>query len=190
MSFDNNKKMALSKQDKSKKGSLDAPIAGLVQAINASPDLYTTSSCSGRIVLLTQPMSAKKDQSGWIFASHEPVMPADVLKAIRLFRGNDAVWFRMEGFILHACCRTIGDAARLVLLARDAGIKRSGIISATDRKISVEIIDTERIDCPIAADGRLAVSESYVQWLVEVANQKLERTREKIKKVKEAFASF
>lgn len=38
-------------KDRSKKGSLDAPIVELVGLINGHPDYVTTSSCSGRIAL-------------------------------------------------------------------------------------------------------------------------------------------
>ena len=41
--------------DKSPKGGLDAPIADLVADVNRHPDLYTTSSCSGRVSMLLEP---------------------------------------------------------------------------------------------------------------------------------------
>ena len=43
--------------DKSPKGGLDAPIADLVADVNRHPDLYTTSSCSGRISMLLEPLT-------------------------------------------------------------------------------------------------------------------------------------
>ena len=49
--FDQSKRNALSKLDKSPKGSLDVPIASLVYGLNRHPDFVTTSCCSGRIVL-------------------------------------------------------------------------------------------------------------------------------------------
>lgn len=57
--FDARKARALAElesgeRDRSRKGGLDAPIASLVKDINASQDLFTTSSCSGRISLFAQ----------------------------------------------------------------------------------------------------------------------------------------
>lgn len=193
MTFSNDKKMVLSKQDKSKKGCFDSAIIPLLDAINAHPAFYTSSSCSGRILLLTTPVSGRKDEVAWLFSTHNVVVLEQLSTALSSLKTAPVapVWFRMEGFILHVCCKTIEDAMKLVLLARDAGIKRSGIISATGRKISVEIIDTERLDCPIADKGSLLVPEEYLHYLLECANKKLKRTQEKIKKVKEAFsASF
>ena len=45
------KKRVLGRADRSKKGGVDAPIAGLIDALNSSPAYFTTSSCSGRIVV-------------------------------------------------------------------------------------------------------------------------------------------
>ncbi len=49
--FDREKTRVLEKADLSRKGSVDAPIRGLVEAINAHSHHYTTSSCSGRTVV-------------------------------------------------------------------------------------------------------------------------------------------
>ncbi|CAI5494305.1 unnamed protein product [Closterium sp. Naga37s-1] len=50
--------LASVERDKSLKGGLDAPIADLVAEINGHDDLFTTSSCSGRISLLLEPHDA------------------------------------------------------------------------------------------------------------------------------------
>ena len=52
--FDREKARVLDKADLSRKGSVDAPIRHLVEAINAHPHYYTTSSCSGRSVVLCE----------------------------------------------------------------------------------------------------------------------------------------
>ena len=42
------------KQDLSRKGSIDRPIADLVEYINSQDNYYTTSSCSGRILVFLE----------------------------------------------------------------------------------------------------------------------------------------
>ena len=44
-------KLSSGSEDKSPKGSLDAPIVDLVCCITDQPDFVTTSSCSGRIAV-------------------------------------------------------------------------------------------------------------------------------------------
>ena len=72
MTFESNKKTILSKIDKSKKGEIDKPIKKLIILINKSKNYYTTSSCSGRIVLLAK-KSGEKKGSKWLFSSHKKI---------------------------------------------------------------------------------------------------------------------
>lgn len=46
------KKQCLNKMDLSKKGSIDEDINSVVSALNNSDHYFTTSSCSGRIILI------------------------------------------------------------------------------------------------------------------------------------------
>lgn len=180
MPFQNQKKTFLRKKDKSKIGKVDKNIRKLVSIINKNPNYYTTSSCAGRIVLLKQ-KSSKKDETEWIFSSHEKVKFADLKKALNK-PPKEQVWFKQEGVILHIRCKTIDDAKKLLNSVRTAGFKRAGICSFT-KKIMVEIIDTERIDLPVAEKGKLLVDKSYLKFLVGEANSKLKRTIKKIKKL-------
>lgn len=209
MTFESQKTTTLQKQDKSKKGEIDDAIVSLVDCINEHPDFYTTSSCAGRILLITLPLSGRKDESSWVFSSHNEVSSKELIAALPssslwssplppssppispTMNGYvaDPIWFRMEGFIVHVCCRSMEHACRMVSVARDAGVKRSGIISVGER-ITLELIDTEKMDCPITKNGVLVVSEEYLSYLVDCANKKLKKTREKIKKVKKAFEAF
>lgn len=50
--FDLQKKACLSAVDLSRKGSIDSPILELVAFINDQANFFTTSSCSGRIIVV------------------------------------------------------------------------------------------------------------------------------------------
>ena len=54
MTFLKQKGIALDGKDLSRKGSIDEPILALVQYINKSEHYFTTSSCSGRILIFEQ----------------------------------------------------------------------------------------------------------------------------------------
>lgn len=73
--------------DKSRKGSVDAPIAALVHDINTRDDMYTTSSCSGRISIFGEAGEAErvagKKGGEWLLASHDTVTEEEVLCALR-----------------------------------------------------------------------------------------------------------
>ena len=68
--------------DKSKKGEIDKPILNLINKINKSKNYYTTSSCSGRIVLLAKKLGEKQGAK-WLFCSHERVSFKEIKKALQ-----------------------------------------------------------------------------------------------------------
>jgi len=181
------KKQSLSKLDKSRKGSVDAKMAKLVAAINKNPDYYTTSSCSGRTILMIVPREGKKWDSEWLFTSHGRTTFTELKKSL-LKLPEEPVWFKKEGMILHVCCRTIEAASDLADSAVKAGFRRSGIIAK--KRIIAEINDTEKIEVPVSMEGRLLVDDSYIRLLVELANEKQDRTMKKIRKLYKLITSI
>ena len=178
MQFNKLKSDFLNKKDKSKKGHVDKDIINLVNKINNSKNYYTTSSCSGRIVLLA--LSSGKKGSKWLFKSHSYVNFSQIKKSLTKLPKTD-VWLRSEGAIFHIACRNIIDAQQLVNKARSVGFKRSGI-QATHKKIIVEIASSEYIYAIIAKNGRLVVDEGYIRVLINEANKKLKANKEKLRK--------
>src|SRR3989338_2565012 len=70
MSFDQQKRDNLKRLDKSIKKSIDERIRGIVEFLNSLPAYFTTSSCSGRVMLLERKKSWKKD-SRFVYREHE-----------------------------------------------------------------------------------------------------------------------
>ena len=180
MNFDKKKKGCLSKIDKSKKGSVDKKIKKLVDLINSLKDYYTTSSCSGRILLIKRPKSGKKCDVDFLFESHNKVSFDEIREKLKSIPEQD-VWFRQESMILHVACRTIKNAQKILDLSSSTGFKHSGIIT-TRKKIIVEIIGSEQFDTIIAKHGKLFVGDEYLRLLVNEANKKLDINNGKIKK--------
>jgi tRNA wybutosine-synthesizing protein 3 len=135
--------------DKSPKGGVDAPIAQLLDALNSHADLFTTSSCSGRISVLAQPTPKPHTSSpkpkkkarggGWVYISHDPADPDAVVEL--LFSGagggekgaGDELVFRFEPMIVAVECRDVSAAASLVAAAIHAGFRESGEPVCTSR---------------------------------------------------------
>ncbi len=178
MNFSNEKKQCLEKSDKSKKQSVDIRIREIVDFINSLEDYYTTSSCSGRILVIENLESRKKNEAEWLFASHEKASVQDIKNALASPSRNSA-WLKQEGFILHICCRTLDAADKIISLARDCGLKRSGAISFSKR-IIVEILGTDRIEAVLARHGAVIASDSYIEAAAEEANLKMEKNFERL----------
>ena len=163
--------------DRSKKGSIDADIKPLLEVINSKDGYTTTSSCSGRIVLLDIPKAGDKKNAEWIYTTHEKANGDEVSSIVK--NSSKQLWFLQEPMILHAQCRTIEHADRLLKIAQSCGFKRSGIFSL--KRLSVEIHGAERIETLLTPE----LPREYVLRLVDEANLKLQRTKQNMQKFQE-----
>ncbi|XAR65643.1 tRNA(Phe) [7-((3-amino-3-carboxypropyl)-4-demethyl)wyosine(37)-N(4)]- methyltransferase [Bertholletia excelsa] len=178
--------MTSSEPDKSPKGFLDASIIPLLNAINSHPSYFTTSSCSGRISILSQPTAAanatkKKARGGtWLFISHDPVEPDSILTL--LFNSPPIppsnLVFRFEPLIIAVECKDLSSAQNLVSLAISCGFRESGITSVNKRVI-IAIRCSIRLEVPLGDSERVLVSSEYVRYLVGIANEKMEANRQR-----------
>ncbi|KAI3456455.1 hypothetical protein Pfo_013118 [Paulownia fortunei] len=188
--------------DKSPKGSIDAPIIPLLTAINSHPSYFTTSSCSGRISILSQPTSSpsapkKKARGGsWLFVSHDPVHPSSLSTllfpspAVAAHRADSgelartdplekqSIVFRFEPLIIAVESENVEAAQCLVSLAISSGFRESGITSVSKRMI-IAIRCSIRLEVPLGDMQKLMVSPEYVEYLVEVANEKMGANRKR-----------
>lgn len=180
--FDLQKKLCLDKlykPDRSRKGDVDEQIIPLINYINSLNNYYTTSSCSGRIQLLTE--AAAKPEVKWLYVTHEIADENKIIDTLKNEIPHDRIWLRQENMILHVACRTMQDADVLLKIARDAGFRRSGII-ADSNIIIVEICSTEKMDVPLSDNGKLVVEDNYVKFVVKIANEKFLKGKEKLKR--------
>ncbi|KAI4295895.1 hypothetical protein L6164_035891 [Bauhinia variegata] len=192
--------------DKSPKGTLDTPIIPLINTLNQHPCYFTTSSCSGRISILSQPLhtpttdapkSKKKARGGsWLFVSHDPADPDSVLSL--LFPSESAqssassdpseLVFRFEPLIIAVECKDLPSAQSLVSLAISCGFRESGITNANKRVI-IAIRCSIRLEVPLGDTNKIMVSHEYVRYLVEVANEKMEANRKRTERFHEILLS-
>jgi tRNA wybutosine-synthesizing protein 3 len=192
--FDREKKDVMKKLasiDKSRKGSVDADIRDLIDRINAHPDYYTTSSCSGRIMLIDKG-PGRKDLAKWLLASHSTITKKDFDSVFteKYLASEDfkksVIWFMEEPAIMHVCTRDFESAQKLLNLVHGVPFKRSGIISCS-RRIIIEILDTEKMETLVARKGKMFVNDEYGKVLVNEANSKLKKTKAKLKKFYNEF---
>ncbi|KAI4311988.1 hypothetical protein MLD38_036848 [Melastoma candidum] len=200
--FDRRKASTLSSlggagNDKSPKGTIDAPIISLLEAINRHPDYFTTSSCSGRISVFSHPTAspaedAKKKARGgtWLFLSHDPVADAEEVVSL-LFPPRDRtecdLVLRFEPLIVAVECRDVESAQRLVSIAISCGFRESGITSVGVKRVIVAIRCSIRMEVPLGRSSKVVVTEDYVRYLVSVANEKMEANRKRTDGLLEAL---
>lgn len=178
MGFLLDKENILRRIDKSRIGAVDRKISRLVRIVNKFPGLVTTSSCSGRIVLIDVGKTFKKIESVWLFCSHDAVGR----NLFPLLKNGRNIWLKMEGAILHVKCATIEDAHGFIQCAKNAGFKRTGAISMKEPFV-IEMISSEQIMIPLTKNGKVLAEEKYLKQAVKIANTALKRNENKMKKL-------
>ena len=179
--FNQRKKDVLSRQDQSFKGSWDKKISKLCEKINSLENYYTTSSCSGRILLMID--QEKKAEGLFKWMSHDLITFNEQKKAIqKLEKLRKNIKFKQEPCILHIACKTLKDANHFLELGFKAGLKKSGILYFGSR-IIVELNASEKLEFPIIVNGKLIVDDNFLKIVVKKANENLENGWEKIKKL-------
>lgn len=167
------------------KGGVDLDIIPLLDYINSLSDYYTTSSCAGRISLFHD-VGSKKD-SDWIGKWHRGVSFEEMMRAFEKRPSTGLVWFKYEPAILHIVAKDLEGASKLVNTARNSGFKKVGVIALKEDRYAVEVSSTERIEVPVAGDGRALVDEGYLRYLVGFANEQFRAGMNRFKRLEAAF---
>ncbi len=187
--FDKRKKDVLLKLDKSNKSSWDVKIKKLCDKINASDGYYTTSSCSGRVVLMIE--QEKKGRGLFLSVYHDAVsleqLKEDLDKILSPSSNPptthpQSVKFKLEPCILHVACRSLEDAEEIYDRAKLAGWKKSGIIGMRNG-FTAELGATDRLEFPIIHEGKVLVSDEFLKIVAEESNAKLKKCWKKIEKL-------
>ncbi|MFW6014152.1 MAG: tRNA wybutosine-synthesizing 3 family protein [Nanoarchaeota archaeon] len=180
MYFDKKKKNAL-RTDKSKKGYIDEGIRGVVDLINSFDNMFTTSSCAGRVSVIKK-ISGKKDLK-FLFCSHNKIKDiSDIKNNLTEYTDGESVWLLFQPLILHVCCRNISDASWLISCTKEAGYKRAGIISFKNT-IIVEIMGTDYIEHLLYDDNGVYYTYPCLERLLYYVNKKFDSNLERISKL-------
>jgi tRNA wybutosine-synthesizing protein 3 len=177
------KKDILSKEDKSSKGNVDEKIKNLCEKINSLEDCYTTSSCSGRIVIMVN--QEKKAEGLLIKVYHDLISFEQIKKDLEeLTKRKEDFKFKMEPCALHVAFRNFEDAQKFYEKAKLLGWKKAGLIGL-ERRFVVEINGSERLEFPIIKKGKILVNDEFLKIVIEEANEKLKKGWKKIGKLGE-----
>ncbi|XP_047445527.1 tRNA wybutosine-synthesizing protein 3 homolog isoform X1 [Mugil cephalus] len=175
------KKQCLNKLDMSKKGSVDQDIEHVVSLLNSCEEYFTTSSCSGRIILIDgapENSEVQKQNCVWLFVSHQKCTVDDLMSGLNGSTG-DAV-LKFEPFVLHVQCRRLEDAQLMHSVAVNSGFRNSGLTVSKTGKIITAVRSTHGLEVPLSHEGKLLVEHEYIDFLSQIANQKMEENLRRI----------
>ncbi|KAJ8038573.1 tRNA wybutosine-synthesizing protein 3-like [Holothuria leucospilota] len=169
------KNQKLGSEDLSRKGSVDKPVVKLVEFINSLDQYFTTSSCSGRIVLFAEKndcdIGPQKKGCEWLLVSHDPVQLSQLVNSIK--ETKKTVVMKFEAFVLHVQCRSLKDAQLVHEAAVASGHRNSGITVGNSGKIISAVRSTHGLEVPLTEKGTNFASPEYLEFLAKTANAKL-----------------
>lgn len=177
------KKSILSKSDKSSIGKWDEKIISLCNKINRSENYYTTSSCSGRIVLMVA--QEKKSHNLFLWISHDLISFKSLKNNLNKIIKNKKlkkriIKFKCEPPILHIVCRNLESASSVLEKAKNSGMKHSGI-HYIGKEIIIEVNGDDRLEFPIIYKNKNLVNDNFLKLVVKKSNKKLKKSWKIIK---------
>ena len=180
--FIQRKKAILSKLDKSSIGEWDEKIVELCHKLNRSNNYYTTSSCSGRIVLM---IDQEKKSPGLFLAVSHDLISFDWLKKNLEKIENKVVKFKCEPPILHVACKDLENASKLLEKAKKSGLKHSGI-NALGKNIILELNGSDKLEFPIIK-SKILVDDNFLKLIVKQSNEKLKKSWKNILRLQKSI---
>ena len=162
---------------------VDEDIIDILDILNKNKNIFTTSSCSGRAVIIEVPYPGAKPGARFLGKWHKRVEKEDVYRSLESARGG-FLMFMVHPPIIHAVVRDPLIGEKLVKAALSSGFKNSGM-RGIKGKIVVELRSTERMDVLIGKDRELLVDDRYIEVLCEMANLMLEKGKRKLHILKE-----
>ncbi len=108
------------------KGLVDSDIIELLKQLNNRECLFTTSSCSGRVVLIKGNDPLDKKSASLLYVWHDPSeCRSEICLALDSVNEMDISWLSLQPPILHIVTRSRNLAEQIVKCGKDAGFKRS-----------------------------------------------------------------
>ena len=167
---------------------VDEGIQNILYLINTLDGYYTSSSCAGRIVLLQIPQIGDKRGAEFLGIWHRTIMRNEVEHAAQQ-ASTGLLWLLAQAPILHIGAQTNELADSMVKTAVSCGFKNSAVKS-TGKKTVLEISSTERLDAPIGREGHLFCEGEYLDLLIDISNEVIERSQEKLYRFEKKLSSL
>ena len=155
-------------------GLVDEGVISVINSFNSHPDIFTTSSCAGRIQLIILPDIGRKDSVQLRKTWHRVVTTDDVEGAISEFDipDNSIVILQAQSPIFHLSCRTMELAIKLRGIVHGQGWKYSSLITGNDEKWNVEILSANRIDNLLFRKGVISPPDKdRLNFIIEESNK-------------------
>ena len=175
MEFNQYKANAMKKlEDAKSEGLVDEGVISVLNSFNSHPELFTTSSCAGRLQLIVLPDIGRKDSVELRKTWHRSVKFEEVKEALDNLDipSNSIVILQGQSPIFHVSCRTMELAQKFRGIVHSQGWKYSSLITGNEDKWIVEILSASRIDNLLFRDGVIdPPDDDRLKFIIEESNK-------------------
>ena len=184
MEFNQYKANAMKKlEDAKSEGLVDEGVISVLNSFNSHPDLFTTSSCAGRLQLIVLPDIGRKDSVELRKTWHRSVKFEEVKEALDNLDipSNSIVILQGQSPIFHVSCRTMELAQKFRGIVHSQGWKYSSLITGNEDKWIVEILSASRIDNLLFRDGVIdPPDDDRLKFIIEESNKILIKAQSRL----------
>ena len=184
MDFNQYKSNAMGKLESAlSEGLVDEGVISVLNSLNSHPDIFTTSSCAGRIQLIVLPDIGRKDSVELRKTWHRPVEFEEVKEALDNLDipPNSIVILQGQSPIFHVACRTMELAQKFRGIVHSQGWKYSSLITGNEDKWVVEILSANRIDNLLFREGVIdPPDDGRLQFIIEESNKILVKAQSRL----------
>jgi tRNA wybutosine-synthesizing protein 3 len=183
------KRAAMRRLEEDRKlGLVDEDIWELLKRINDSKYLYTTSSCSGRVVVIWSPVPRNKRSASILGKWHSKPEFREFADAIE--RGVDKckrvggyTWASFHPLALDVICADYGRARDFINALMRGGFKHA-CMREGKHGYMIMVRSGTKVDMPVCVKGiNLSECENYVSSLYEILSTYLEDAKRWLKKL-------
>jgi len=150
-------------------------------------DIFTSSSCAGRIMLLSTDENEDKEVSHFHKRYHRTISFNELKSALDEDTKEKDIWFKVEPFIFHFGTKDYEKAKEILKFCSRFGLKKAGIITSKEGKFIVEATATQYMALPLKANNQLLVDDSYLHFILDRGNKKLEANYSLLDKFEKEF---
>ena len=164
----------------------DARIIPTVDFIFSKKEFFTTSSCSGRILLIQLDSKETKKPKAFFAKYHSIPKFSEVWKKLHEKSQNN-LWFKQESFVIVLGANTLENAKKIMSVCRNNGVKKVGIMSAEEGKFLVEAFGSNYMSFLIKEKNKILGSEEFVEKQFKTACKKLHANWKMLEKLEKAL---
>ena len=171
-------------------GYADADIVDLIECVFQTDNYFTTSSCSGRIVVLDAMYPWLRNEAYIVLKKHTTIEVNEVASLISSQRPLNRYWLISSGPIIHFVARSLEAAIELIKNVRPMGFKHSGIISLNPAGVVVELVSGTWTSFLLMDSNGFVIEPSALPRIVAIANEILLEGKRRLNNLKTYFCNL